>query len=178
MQQLLRLSPNISKVSFCWLKSQKWVLVIIRALHTIRILCIGTDRSQQTEQTKIRLLLIRVYAVCHSISIFWMYLCNVTSNFSIFLTIMATVWGVPNFRIFTVRGVFDDKQKFSYFSLKPYVVSPHLNRLVEPVQIRGNNICFMENSQKLSLIIIKYTLISTALYNIVLNNHAQILCIT
>ena len=77
-----------------------------------------------------------------------------------------------------IRGVFDDKQKFSYFSLKPYVVSPHLNRLVETVQIRGNNICFMESSQKLSLIIIKYTLISRALYNRVLNNHAQILCIT
>ena len=46
--------------------------------------------------------LIRVYTVCHSISIFWMHYCNVTSNFSIFRTIMAIVWGVPNFRIFTV----------------------------------------------------------------------------
>ena len=46
--------------------------------------------------------LIRVYAVCHSISILWMHYCNVTSNFSIFRTIMAIVWGVPNFRIFTV----------------------------------------------------------------------------
>ena len=35
---------------------------------TVKILCIGTDRSQQTVQTKIR-----VYAVCHSISIFWMH---------------------------------------------------------------------------------------------------------
>ena len=41
--------------------------------NTVQILCIGTDRSQQTVQTKIRLLLIRVYAVCHSISIFWMH---------------------------------------------------------------------------------------------------------
>ena len=47
--------------------------------------------------------LIRVYAVCHSISIFWMHYCNVTSNFSIFRRIMAIVWGVPNFRIFTVN---------------------------------------------------------------------------
>ena len=31
---------------------------------------------------------------------------------------------------------------FSYFSLKPYVVTPHLNRLVETVQMRGHNICF------------------------------------
>ena len=31
---------------------------------------------------------------------------------------------------------------FSYFSLKPYVVIPHLNRLVETDQMRGHNICF------------------------------------
>ena len=35
--------------------------------------------------------LIRICSVCHSISIFWMHLCNVTSNFSIFRTIMAIV---------------------------------------------------------------------------------------
>ena len=52
--------------------------------------------------------LIRVYAVCHSISIFWMHWCIVTSNFSIFRTIMAIVWGVPNFRIFTVWTNFED----------------------------------------------------------------------
>ena len=67
----------------------------IKSFHqnrlTVQILCIGTDRSQQTVQTKIRLLLISIYAVCHSISIFWMHLCNVTSNFSIFRTIMAIV---------------------------------------------------------------------------------------
>ena len=40
---------------------------------TVQILCIGTVRSQQTAQTKIRLLLLRVYAICHSISIFWMH---------------------------------------------------------------------------------------------------------
>ena len=43
--------------------------------------------------------LIRVYAVCHSISIFWMHYCNVTSNFSAFSTIVAIVaivWG-PKF---------------------------------------------------------------------------------
>ena len=31
---------------------------------------------------------------------------------------------------------------FSYFSLKPYVVTPHLNRLDETIQMRGHNICF------------------------------------
>ena len=31
---------------------------------------------------------------------------------------------------------------FRYFLLEPYVVTPHLNRLVETVQMRGHNICF------------------------------------
>ena len=31
------------------------------------------------------------------------------------------------------------EDKFSYFSLKPYVVTPHLNSLNEMVQMRGNN---------------------------------------
>ena len=31
---------------------------------------------------------------------------------------------------------------FSYFSFKPYVVTPHLNRLIETVQMRGHNLCF------------------------------------
>ena len=35
-------------------------------------------------------------------------------------------------------GVFDDN--FSNFSSKPYVVTPHLNNLVETVQMRGHNI--------------------------------------
>ena len=38
------------------------------------------------------------------------------------------------------KGVFDDN--FSYFSPKLYVVTPHLNRLIETVQMRGHNIWF------------------------------------
>ena len=34
---------------------------------------------------------------------------------------------------------------FSYFSSKPHVVTPHLNRLVEMVQMRGHHICFRQN---------------------------------
>ena len=34
---------------------------------------------------------------------------------------------------------------FSYFSMKPYVVTPHLSRLVEMVQMRGHNIRFNQN---------------------------------
>ena len=46
-------------------------------------------------------------------------------------------------------GVFDDN--FSYFSLEPYVVTPHLNCLVQTVQVRGNNICYYtENYSELS----------------------------
>ena len=35
-----------------------------------------------------------------------------------------------------------DRSCFSYFSSKPYVVTPHLTCLVETVQMRGHNICF------------------------------------
>ena len=39
---------------------------------------------------------------------------------------------------------------FCYFSLKPYVVTPHLNRLVETVQIRGHNIGFSAELTKIT----------------------------
>ena len=44
-------------------------------------------------------------------------------------------------------GVFDDK--FFYFSSKPYVVTPHLNRLVKLVPMRGHNICFYTELTKI-----------------------------
>ena len=37
------------------------------------ILSFRTDRSRQTVSSHIRLLLIRVYTVCHSVCIFWMH---------------------------------------------------------------------------------------------------------
>ena len=37
------------------------------------------------------------------------------------------------------------RDNFSYISLKPYVVTPHLNRLDETVQMRGHNCVFMQN---------------------------------
>ena len=37
----------------------------------------------------------------------------------------------------STEGVLDDI--FSYFSRKSYVVTPHLNHLVEAVQMRGHN---------------------------------------
>ena len=43
--------------------------------------------------------------------------------------------------------IFDDN--FSYFSLKPYVVTPHLNRLFKTVQMRGHNVCFYAELTKI-----------------------------
>ena len=34
------------------------------------------------------------------------------------------------------------RDNFCYFCVKPYVVTPHLNRLDETVQMRGHNIPF------------------------------------
>ena len=44
---------------------------------------------------------------------------------------------------------------FSYFSSKPYDVTPHLYRLIEAVQMRGHNISFYIELKKLPLIITK-----------------------
>ena len=51
---------------------------------------------------------------------------------------------------------------FLIFSLKPYVVTPHLNYL-EMVQIRVTTYVVMHNEQKLSLLITKYSHLSKAL---------------
>ena len=54
---------------------------------------------------------------------------------------------------------------FSYFSSKPYVVTPHLNRLIETVQLRGHNICCYAELTKIILIITIYSLLSRSLSN-------------
>ena len=41
------------------------------------------------------------------------------------------------------------EDNFSYFSLKLYVVTPHLNHLVKTVQMRGHNICFYAELTKI-----------------------------
>ena len=41
------------------------------------------------------------------------------------------------------------RDNFSYCSSKPYVVTLHLNRLVETVQMRGHNICFYAEITKI-----------------------------
>ena len=45
------------------------------------------------------------------------------------------------------EGVFDDN--FPHFSSKPFVVTPHLNHLVEMVQMRDHNICFYAELTKI-----------------------------
>ena len=59
--------------------------------------------------------------------------------------------------------------QFSYFSLKPYIVTPHLNCLVKKVQMRGQNIGFCA---KLTKIIPNYhqILVISAIY-------VEVLCI-
>ena len=52
---------------------------------------------------------------------------------------------------------------FSYFSSKPYVVIPHLNRLVEMVHMRGHNICFYVELTNNIPNYYQYSLLSTAL---------------
>ena len=48
-----------------------------------------------------------------------------------------------------LEGVFDDY--ISYFSWNPYIMTPHLNRLIETVQMRGHNICFYAEFTKIIL---------------------------
>ena len=43
------------------------------------------------------------------------------------------------------------RDNFSYFSSKPYVVTRHLNRLNETIQMRGHNIWFYAKSTKIIL---------------------------
>ena len=38
---------------------------------------------------------------------------------------------------------------YAYFSLKPYVVTPHLNRLAETVQMSGHNVCLYAELTKI-----------------------------
>ena len=54
---------------------------------------------------------------------------------------------MPNSRVLDNREYFDDN--FSYFSLKPYVVTSHLNHRIVMVQMRGHNICFYAELTKI-----------------------------
>ena len=55
------------------------------------------------------------------------------------------------------------EEYFFLFLTETNVVTPHLNCLSKTVQMMGHNICFYAELTKLSLIIIKYYLLPTAL---------------
>ena len=54
------------------------------------------------------------------------------------------------------------RDNFSYFSLKPYVVTPHLKGLIETVQMRGNKICFYAELTKITPVL-KFSLLCRAM---------------
>ena len=60
------------------------------------------DRSGQTVQTLVRLLLIKVYTVCHSVNIFLTHYSTVKPLCSNFRVITANFSGVQIFRVFMV----------------------------------------------------------------------------
>ena len=75
-------------------------------INTVIILNIGTDRSEQTVQTQIRLLLMEQSdqgLLCLLFCIFLTQYCTVKSNCSKCRTVMVIISGVPIFRIFTVH---------------------------------------------------------------------------
>ena len=51
--------------------------------------------------------------------------------------------------LFLCTRALDKSNNISYFSFKLYVVNPHLNWLVETVQMRGHNICFYTELTKI-----------------------------
>ena len=66
------------------------------------ILSFRTDRPGQTVQTQIRLLLVRVYTVCHSVCIVWTHYSMVEPHSSNLKVIKTNFWGVRIFRKFMV----------------------------------------------------------------------------
>ena len=68
--------------------------------YTVIILSFQTDMPRQTVQTQISL--IRVYTVCHSVSIVWTHYYMVEPHSSNFRVITTNVFGVRIFRKFTV----------------------------------------------------------------------------
>ena len=100
------LTEIISQTDYCLVTWSSKMYVFEDKTTTVKILCIGTDRSQQTVQTKIRLLLkkqsdqgLRCLPL-HQLLLDALMQCYI--KLTNFRTIMAIVRGVPNFRIFTV----------------------------------------------------------------------------
>ena len=82
---------------------------VFRSLYAVKILNIGRDKNQQTEQTKIRLLvkssLIRVNTVCHSHLRLLDALLHCKPKLFHFRTLRVPIFRVPIFRRFPVKAI-------------------------------------------------------------------------
>ena len=75
---------------------------IYTVVSSVMILSFRTDMPGQTVQTQIRLLLIRVYTVCHSFCVVWIHYSMVEPHSSNFRVITTNFLGVRIFRKFMV----------------------------------------------------------------------------
>ena len=83
--------------------------------YTVMILSFQTDMPGQTVKNQIRLLLIRVYTVCHSLCIVWTHYSMVEPHSSNFRVITTKFLGVRIFRKFTVIYVCGPMWLFLWF---------------------------------------------------------------
>ena len=95
-QSYLSLSTRLPSQDY-WLYC--FLVYWMKTLSTVIFLSFRTDRSGQTVQTQIRLLLsrsslIRVYTVCHSVCIVWTHYSMVEPHRSNFRSITTNILGV------------------------------------------------------------------------------------
>ena len=83
-------------------RTNNFCLSPVFPFSTVMFLSFLTDMPGQTVQTEIRLLLIRVYTVCHSVCIVWTLYSTVEPHSSNFRVITTNFLGVQIFRKFTV----------------------------------------------------------------------------
>ena len=82
------------------------MLQIAELKNTVMILSFRTDMPGQTVQPQIRLLLIWIYTVCHSVCIVWTHYSMVEPHSLNFRVIVTNFLGVRIFRKFTVKQQF------------------------------------------------------------------------
>ena len=88
------------------------------------ILSFRTDMPWQTVQTQIRLFLIRVYTVCHSVCIIWTHYSMVEPHSSNFRVITTNFLGVRIFRKFSVVSVYTISHSICIFWTHYCTVKP------------------------------------------------------
>ena len=65
------------------------------------------------------------------------------------------------------------QDNFCYFCIKIYVVTPHLNRLDETVQMRGHNICLRLEIRKINFELCSVPHLSGALESLIVLNISE-----